>query len=141
MYLKFSSVPESDHAGLVDPGSSISFPSSRFPPNIWIISGSSLDVGQKPHVIIIPFNLVFSPPAPPVAGLVCVFTHLPLFVFRSNMCKGSKGHSLFALPCEARSGDGLDSAPECTQCPHPCSLPQDPPRTLAPLTMLFKLSQ
>lgn len=141
MYLKFSSVPGSDLACLVDPGSSISFPSSRFPPNIWIISGSSLDVGQKPHVIIIPFDLVFSPPAPPVAGLVSVFTHLPLFVFRSNMCEGSKGLSLFALPCEAQSGDGLDTAPECTQCPHPLSLPQDPPRTLGPLTMLFKLSQ
>ena len=132
MYLKFSSVPGSDLACLVDPGSSISFPSSRFPPNIWIIFGSSLDIGQKPHVIIIPFDLVFSPLAPPVAGLVSVFTHLPLFVFRSNMCEGSKGLSLFALPCEARSGDGLDSAPECTQCPHPPPFPRTHQEPLAP---------
>lgn len=49
MYLKFSSVLGIWSCWLSGPGKQHLFSIfSRFPPNIWIISGSSLDVGQKP---------------------------------------------------------------------------------------------
>ena len=141
MYLKFSSVPGFDHAGLVDPGSSISFPSSQFPPNLWIISGSSLDTGQKPHVIIIPFDPVFS-------HLLlqwqvwCVYLHTFHCLFSDQIC-AKEAKAIPCLLCLMKPGQvmGWTQHLNALSDPTPPALPQDPPRTLGPLTMLFKLSQ
>lgn len=118
IYLKFSSV-----LGFDGPGKQRYLPIfSWFPPSLWI--------DQKLDVIIVPFDPVFSPPALPMVGSVCVFTHLSLFVFRSDMWERSEGHSLFAVPCEAWPGRCMLnlSWPGSTENPWP-------------LTMLFQLSQ
>ena len=108
--------------------------SSQSLDNLWVLSGHWAETACHYHPI---WSGVLTP-APPVAGLVCIFTHLPLFVFRSNMCEGSKGHSLFALPYEARSGDGLDSAPKCTQWPHPSRPSPGPTKNPWPLNHAFQ---
>lgn len=105
--------------------SRVSFQTQRTVDHLWTLARGWTSLSS--HLILCPHHLLFQ------WWVQCVFTHLPLFVFKPNMWEGSKGHSLFALPCKGSMGewDRL-MHPRTPSAPAPISHYQDLLRTLGP---------